>query len=498
MANNKYIYHGTPYCGLGDGPTPATDAGHAGASGYAWDNINILTGSAPSYGSVAAGDIVHIRSKNYSGSDITVASASHTMGSSNATLGAPIKWVLDNGTVWSTIDGVLTFDITPTSHRCLFSNSYNHFIAKTKHNWIIYQNTNQTVAAGYAPCQINAAHALRLEGIKIDTTVQTGTYSSRALNSTNLYSSLELVDCMIDVGRCYSTNGQAVQFGVVGSAIVNIVNLHINNDGNYTGQTALFTFATTANNQTFQVNFFGGKATGLAITNNYCPIFLNSGIGNINTIGFAFPRDTDKIYNGDTQAPTNRSDSINMMGHDGILGATKYRYWGIADSRDDGNYPYLNATLPDSGNTGWSWKMYLRDTDYIPATMEFAKVWQQTAAAKRIRLEFLAQVDLDDGMDAGNVWMEVLYVRNDTGDFYRQSTQDTSTSVAALTSSTAGWSDNWWGAVECAKYKLVLDTDYSIKQNTMIVVIFYIQNNNSSTTSKVVFVDPDFVVEDIP
>ncbi len=109
----KYIVDGAAYCGKGDGPLIPTDISHQDATGYAWNNINVFTtGAAPAYGTApAAGDIIYIRSKNASGADITVNfnSASLTIGSANASATAPISWVIDGGTKWSSINGTFTF-----------------------------------------------------------------------------------------------------------------------------------------------------------------------------------------------------------------------------------------------------------------------------------------------------------------------------------------------------------------------------------------------------
>lgn len=64
---NKYIVHGATYCGDGTSPNMATADGGVGA----WNNINIFEGTAPPYGSLAAGDTVYIRPKDASGNDMT-------------------------------------------------------------------------------------------------------------------------------------------------------------------------------------------------------------------------------------------------------------------------------------------------------------------------------------------------------------------------------------------------------------------------------------------
>lgn len=62
---NKYLIHGATYCGDG---TASNEAASAGAVG-AWNDINVLEGTAPAQGSLAAGDVVYIRSKTSAGRD---------------------------------------------------------------------------------------------------------------------------------------------------------------------------------------------------------------------------------------------------------------------------------------------------------------------------------------------------------------------------------------------------------------------------------------------
>ena len=95
---NKYIIHGATFCGDGTSNALAASNGAVGA----WDNINILEGVAPAYGTaVAAGDIVFIRSKTAVGADITrTLTATVTLGSAAATTANWVTWVLDNGSLW--------------------------------------------------------------------------------------------------------------------------------------------------------------------------------------------------------------------------------------------------------------------------------------------------------------------------------------------------------------------------------------------------------------
>ena len=106
---NKYIIEGAAFNGDGTSPAEATSNGGVGA----WNTISYFEGATPAYGSIGAGDTVYIRSKTAAGANITRTwSTSVSYGSANATISAPIYWILDAGNVWPGISGTLTYTTT--------------------------------------------------------------------------------------------------------------------------------------------------------------------------------------------------------------------------------------------------------------------------------------------------------------------------------------------------------------------------------------------------
>src|SRR5574337_2055399 len=104
----KYLIFGAAFNGDG---TTSSEAASNGAAG-AWNQSSILTGTAPTYGALAAGDTVNIRSKTGAGADADISNtlgASITLGSASATATAPITWILDDGTIWAGKNGTLTY-----------------------------------------------------------------------------------------------------------------------------------------------------------------------------------------------------------------------------------------------------------------------------------------------------------------------------------------------------------------------------------------------------
>lgn len=139
---NKYIIHGATYCGDGTSSALATSAGAAGA----WNDINVLEGTSPAYGALAAGDVVYIRSKTSAGADITrTLAANVTLGSSAATAAAWVTWVIDGGTIWSGINGTLTY--TMASSYTVTQMAYNDIQADIPDRFALVLPTMRIVDA---------------------------------------------------------------------------------------------------------------------------------------------------------------------------------------------------------------------------------------------------------------------------------------------------------------------------------------------------------------
>src|SRR5574337_1781350 len=142
----KYLIFGAAFNGDG---TTSSEAASNGAAG-AWNQSSILTGTAPTYGALAAGDTVNIRSKTGAGADADISNtlgASITLGSASATATAPITWILDDGTIWAGKNGTLTYTSSSTSYTITLR-ANNIFYARTPLNWIL-ENTE----IGRASCR---------------------------------------------------------------------------------------------------------------------------------------------------------------------------------------------------------------------------------------------------------------------------------------------------------------------------------------------------------
>ena len=458
---NKYIIQGATYNGDGAANNEAASAGAAGA----WNNIGVLTGSAVGYGTLAAGDKVFIRSKTSAGADITVTlGADANYGSTAATASAWVTWVLDGGDVWSGIAGTLTYNC-PSTYRVGMRN-YNRFAAYAPDKWVIAETNSGA--------------------------------SNKSTVGAAAITTYQLKNFLIDLSVAQTPHGS--QFGECGSCLFE--NVHVKSHTRY--QTLFRT--SSYSNVTFvnpwiellgasefdpifllgqygaTVTIDGGMVTGVGATTGVPVANLDNG-GTFRSLGFTFPY----AMNFTSGVPGQEYASANFIGLDSQIGGAIVASTWSADSRTDGNYPILNATLPDSVSTGWSWKLYPSlVTTQSPAVLRNASVFEDTPATKTVTLE-VQIATLFTGFNTDNIWADVSYIDNASGETRYLTTRNES--AGALTSSSATWSAAIWGAVALTKYKFEVTTPTSIKQDTLITVTLFC-TNKSLNANHILFVDP--------
>ena len=470
---DKYLIFGATY--NGDGTTSA-EAASAGAAG-AWNQESILTGTAPAFGSLDAGDVVKIRSKTGAGADadktITLA-ASVTLGSSAGTFAAPIVWELDDGTTWSGVDGTLTITTSANTHVVTLRDG-NIYRARNKHRWVL-EWTHATPADVYL-----VMAGAQTEGVWVSLPNRATTSACRVSLSANAVRHSDL-----KVSYANHNNCNHLFVGASGARAV-FNNLEFEIGATATTQSGIFSMSNGA------ALLIGGGVTGAgANTANLAlaqaPTDTATGM-NVRGVGFQLPK-ACQLLKGTT--PPNRHVQIDLFGLDGGSGGALLSAWGEADSRNiDAFYPTLNATLPDSGASGVSWRVYPRNvsTRNSVATLVIAKLYTSAAAAKTVTAELLVSTDWGAGViNKATLWAEATYIDDTTGDVVALSTRDHA--AGALDSSTASWSSTSWGAVGCTKHKLEVTTPTDIKQDT-VVTVTVLCTVQSVTANDIFFVCPD-------
>ena len=459
MANKYFIFGAT---NNGDGTSPA-EAESNGAAG-AWNQETIFTNTAPAYGSLAAGDVVYIRSKTGNGAnaDKTVTlGASVSLGSTNATATAPIVWVLDNGAVWSGVDGTLTY-ACPSSYAVTFR-ANNHFEAQSQDKWV-FKETNTSASNKNT---VSTEAAVQLKNLYVDLNLGAGSYGSNFNISSGILRSVH-----VRAGKHYSP------LFPITNAYEDVV--LINCDIELTDATNKYPVFTAGNYGSF-TSVYGGQIRGEGATTGKPVADLSNGM--VRIVGMQFPQTMTAQQNSPWAVR-----SINCVGVDGVAGGLYASVNGILSSRNDGNFPTLNATLPLSSATPWSWYAYPAGaTRQHPLRVVTGKLYTSAAAAKTVTLEFLLGSTWTTA-HKGNVILDVIYVDNATGLPKSVTTKDPTD--AAFDVSSAAWSATTYGAVSFNKKKLVITTPTAIKQDTMVVVVVSI-GVTAVDTSKLLFVDPD-------
>lgn len=479
---NKYIIHGATYCGDGTASNEAASAGAAGA----WNNINVFEGTAPAYGTLAAGDTVYIRSKASGDTAITVSkSVAVTLGSTSATQAAPITWVIDGGTIWSGINGTVTY--TRSSSAAIVTITYhNNVIAENYEKFVI---VNPTASPSWGDTLVKA-YQTTLRNVLLDQSACTSSADTQMVDFSTV---LNLDSCHLKFGNGSLNAGRShfMAGGNNGAHKVTLTNCHI--EYTYNGATGRVLLGPSGNYCGYY-ELIGGKITGYTSVQYLTRLDI--------TGSAPYP-----VYIEGTQIPTNYNlnyvtGSASALS-EGFIEAVAIDaagvggHWekanGYITSRTDNNPPARNAFLPDSNSTPWSWRVYARYTNMfeIPVRLVLMKMYTGTAAAATIELEYLMSTAVT-GANKKTVWMTVSYIDNTTGEAVGMTTRTVATD-ALDSSSVTDWSAEVWGMISFNKKKFSLTTPSSIKANTPITVTMNVGIGNSDT-SAIYFVDPDFTV----
>lgn len=463
---DKYIRHGETYCGDGTTSAAATSNGGVGA----WNNINVLTGTAPAYGTLAAGDNVYIRSKDAANANISVTSATAiTVGSAAATEASPVTWIIDAGSIWSGVSGTVTVSTTAGAVG-ITNRAYNNLIASNYN--LIFSNT----VSSFGNATFFTMNTCLTKDIKIDTSANTTSTGSNHQFNGGKHINLWLKHGTVTYSVIqFSTRSFDVCFISPKLEIIGPCYLAVNT-------TAIFESVDGVNSC---VSIYGGEIVsainGLLIYKTGMLPF------SLSLFGLKYPQ----IISISNETLFTQKIYVTANGNDGALGNTYFDYFYTYSSRFDGYYPTLNANLETSANTAWSYSIYpYRTTKLNPAQVSVSKLWTQAAATKTVTLEFLWPTSLASP-DSTSVWMTIQYTDASTGNKVSQTTL--SYPAASISSSSAAWSSTTYGPTLFNKYKLSLTTQSNIKQDTEIVVSFF-SVPKSVSANDIIMLCPDVVL----
>lgn len=465
---NKYIIHGATFNGDGTSSAEATSNGGVGA----WNTITYFEGTAPAYGTLAAGDVVYIRSKDAGGSNITrTLSANMNLGSASATYGSRITWVIDGGLVWSGVDGGVKY--TSASSFAVTLRNFNNLISEKQSKFVVENtlvNANQTTMLTVSNSYV--------KNIELDWVLGTALNGNRGI-SQNSSSASTFENLVVKAGRVYQG---LILFGS-GNAAIHLINPDID----LTVASPMVVVGTLSSPA--KVTITGGRLYGAgATTGTVITAALPAACSQLECYGFVYPNTVNLVQTIPSFSSFNGVGAIYVYGADGVAGAASANQWGILDTRQDDNYPTLSAFLPTSDNKPWSYKIYPSEArNGFCATVLMSKIHTGDDAALNLNLEFLVSNSFA-GLNASNIWVTGSYI-NSSGVPEYFTTHDLS--AAALTTSTAGWSATTYGAITLLKRKIAITTPSAVKKDTMVILRFQCEARSASS-SDILFVNPDF------
>lgn len=449
----------------GDG-TSSAQAGVAGGVGAANDLVAVLKNIHTYITTMAAGDIIYVRTKNGASNCTQVITAAVTM-ALPSTVDAPVKVIFDNGTVWAGDAGVFRWDCGSTKYK-LTTNEYSEFHADGENRrFEIYTTYSSTlnlslmlaaVLGYYDGVHINAPNAAGYNYITIGQAI----FSNLKVTVNLVRTTYSMV-----VGQTYEW--------------VRLINPVLEILGTPTGTHSLFL---KAQGQNFDVT--GGKVIG---ANDTFTALVSVG----NQPGIA--RFIDFDYSGCAGMYRVASGVAPDTYVHALGGASPYNYHEEAyyktEFKSGENYPYLNSTLPNAANEGWSYKVspLLTDKGAAATLPPIIKAFNQTAGIKTITLEFLIGTAFST-VPKSDLFAHIFYVDDTTGE---QKHLTSYSNTGDLDTSLAAWTNTAYGAKSYNKYKIALTTPTAIKQGTRIVARVY-SRIAEVTAGDFWFMDPDLTL----
>ena len=466
---DKYIFHGATFNGDGTSSAEATSNGGVGA----WNNINVQEGVAPAYGVLAAGDTINIRSKDSAGNDITrTISSNTTFGTSAATSAGWVTWVIDDGTVWPGVVGVIRY--TNSASFGYLIRSYNHVIAKNLGAFVM------AVTGSGTPTLFNTTGAVeaRMTNPVFDSTGQTGA----GYVQWNIAATVMTMENPLLSVRSFGGNG--IYLNTTG-AFLSMVNPDI--------RVAVASPYIFRLNDIAEVRTFGGRISGAATVGGGMAVGAVSGVyaGRLNLVGTQYPIEMALYSENPTWTSTTKSEASSLWS-DASLGAEFANAAGEYTSRDDGNFPYLDAMFPNPDESGWSWRCYGRRASAgLPLELSLVKQLSDGGSTRDIAVELLVANGFVGQLNRNNTYVVGSYVDDVTGNLVGFSTKST----GALEVSDATWSSNTYGAVNmgAGKRRIKYTTPSAVKSGSKVFVRLYC-TKPAIGVSDYFFVSPDIRV----
>ena len=466
--------------GANDGSSPAN----------AWQSLSDVLDGSPTNGTLAAGDVVHIRTAA-NGANLTEdQSAVITTPTLSGAENNPVIWKFDDGTVWSGDTGQFIFVKTSANDWTIKA---GNIIDGDGHNYRLilrndYNGADDNVLIVYAGAEIHGVKFLRGDGLSSarDLYLYLQRDTSLPFNTFLFKSCLFHLYTNEAKTERATSNVRLFKYSTTASVQTLFLDCDIafseqNNDQFLFGANELRTTKNVfvgcrfldTNNTHKIVNSFGDQYYGVEVVLDTCDMGFINPQAHLETINTGWGRITAEKING------------------------TFDFWevtktGFVKWEEGKNYPYLNATLPN-GN-GWSIMAYPYSTTSAALPMQIYlsdKLYNQADAVKTITAELLIKDTAAFSSPQKNEWwIEVTYT-NSNGSIKTVSSK----ANGALDTSQAVWSSTSYGPNSYSKYKMSVTTPTAIKQNTLVRVAMYSTkpaiNPPDGLDGDFYFVDPD-------
>lgn len=472
---DKYISQGNTYDGDGTTKDAAASAGAVGA----WNDILAIMTAAPTYGTLAGGDTVNVRTADGSGDLTASITAAKTM-LARGDWDSFITWKFDDGTIWAE-SGTFIFSTTG-DYKFTFS-ANNKWLGVDKNcKWYWDHTSSYTYWLDFDK-----------RNIFIDTEFEFGTVNGKwPYCATQKFGIVYYIDCLFDIHseqrynlfRASNYNSDTVFMGCI---------FDFNSISAYSSTSDGLINPSVIGNKYF---VYGGGFINLgavkpALFNKQ--FTTNYTVACTETHGFDFQGldRTDFGYN--TSGYNKYINSANFFDLDSAFDFDSFTDAGYVSWHKGASFPTLNATLPDG--TAWSLRCQNHDSDGCHMTRPYVdNVVQVNAEAgtKKLTIELLIANTITSPTDR-DFFLEIAYYDEDNE--VRWESTRSNISPSALTSSTASWSTTTYDSKSFTKYKIVYELEHDIEDDTLIDVVIG-SGRTQASSDDWYFVCPDIVVED--
>lgn len=485
---DKYVREGETFNGDGSSSAAATVDGGVGS----WNDYWSVFIGTPAYGSVVAGDTIHIKTTQQDDtSDVVIGTTVDRYGTAGADASdtGVITFKYDDGSVWVGAVGDFIVEIGSAGSSATnmgIGDFTEHLANHTLKNLTfkpLYIGTLVSLALFFGTC--------RVSGFVYDGPTPTGV-SRTILGAGSTDVNILLDNFISNVRGEYNSTSVALLFNCTTRMTLRMTAFEIN----YLGGVLSYNQPMLSSiSQAGVIELLDGKITGIAESTRLTVPGGNAIVTCIN-VQTPFSKNLLKQEAATEALDSQSSVAIHSIKIPGIKNEFIRGNEFAVTSWELENYPTLSATLP----TGepWSLKTYAPKVTKIHPWNIFTmlKTWNGGDNLLDITTELLLPSDpaakLDDSTNE-DIYVSVGYVDATTGDLKRVTTLN-EFNPTLLTVSVAAWSSAVYGPTNFSKRKIVAQTPTSVKNNTDISITLTVVRRAPSTQA-VIFTDPDVLLE---